>query len=1008
MARRFQIEDPNQQARLQPVASPVSTFAPPAIQAPELQNIVDLAPLSKTFGALASSIAGGLAEETYKAGGVAFTQNKDDIKQAMLGGEKNAADKLAALARANKIPEHYIPQFYRGIYELGARDLLRSYRTDLDLELDKYSQVEDQDGKIMPEPSESVGAVAARVWRDKYATSPIFTNFFGQQEAAKYKSEIDGDWASKAVEARAASLKKWRQTKLGGEIGSLVRMAAMDSEKGSPMLEAAISEARSLGIPNIQKFVMSSGIDQVKALSSKAKITNSLPEREKLYTEARMVLNTLEDLKFGDAALGDSVENQADLAEAREFVEASAYQSLDLQERLRTRELGKAGYDLIGDIPDDLKDDAAGRIAWAQQQVIKQYPDDPQMQAAALETFAKASALFTPAIISDAKTVNAVQVLTAQGELDQATSMFDVALSDGRISGDDGVRLRRLINETAVSQRNLMESKEATSAETSLNTRWQSLDAMTRGTEASSEFAQSILRLKGQFTTELTEAVSANLNNPVEAKKQIDSIKAKYTAEADKLESSFTDKKSKAKEALRKWQFNDMTLSGEEIQEFAKSLTKSEMDSFELMNREYNTVPQDVKSDSNISVIESQIKRAVFGIASTKGAAEQMSAQEVLSTDAELSSLLTLLDTVQATTIRTAWQEGLKNGVNRSDLKVLIADKVKEATKTAIGESSIKDSTKAAMLNALDPKSNYKVLTGQDINSMSDTASTVTSEFLESDGEIPEGIKRVAATVTSQTGVSISIDADSFYSSLSDLAKQAYKTDWAISQHQQFSYYALGPRKLFPHRYPTESGIYYEKDRGKYRLAKAGTIGHSEQIRLSAFANTEAVWARAVKIDASLKDVFVTTIYENFGMTRSEALTGKPSSGNIPSALESSGTPLHAVNPMYAPMFVDVASGYDSSSQKARLYGQKAVEQYFNDYGSNPSVAIELRQIMSKFGMDSDDSAARDRFKVSQMQATNRIINPDYYEAHNPMLVRGTAEEEAKLQQYLKWKQKNK
>lgn len=1006
MARRFQIEDPNQQARLQPVASPVSTFAPPAIQAPELQNIVDLAPLSKTFGALASSIAGGLAEETYKAGGVAFTQNKDDIKQAMLGGEKSAADKLAALARANKIPEHYIPQFYRGIYELGARDLLRSYRTDLDLELDKYSQVEDQDGKLMPEPSESVDAVAARVWRDKYATSPIFTNFFGQQEAAKYKSEIDGDWASKAVEARAASLKKWRQTKLGGEIGSLVRMAAMDSEKGSPMLEAAITEARNLGIPNIQKFVMSSGIDQVKALSSKAKVTNSLPEREKLYTEARMVLNTLEDLKFGDAVLGDSVENQADLAEAREFVEASAYQSLELQQRQRTQELGKAGYDLIGGIPDDLKADAAGRIAWAQQQVIKQYPDDLQMQAAALETFAKASALFTPAIISDAKTVNAVQVLIAQGELDQATSMFDVALSDGRISGEDGVRLRRMINETAVSQRNLMESKEATSAETSLNTRWQSLDAMTRGTEASTEFAQSILRLKGQFTTELTEAVSANLNNPVEAKKQIDSIKAKYTAEADKLESSFTDKKSKAKEALRKWQFNELTLSGEEIQELAKSLTKSEMDSFELMNREYNTVPQDVKSDPNINVIESQIKRAVFGIASTRGAADQMSAQDVLSTDPELSSLLTILDNVQADTIRTAWQEGLKNGVNRSDLKVLIANKVKEATKAAIGESSIKDATKAAMFNTLDPKSNYRVLTGQDINVMSAAASMANSEFLESEGKIPSSIRRVASTMTSQTGVSISVDANAFYEALSKLSENAYENDWAIDQVQEFRRVKGQPLPFGT--VPTEPGIYYDPHWFKHRLAKRGVVSYPEQIRLSAFANTEAVWSRAVRLDASLKDTFVSSIYEHFGMTRSEALTGKPSSGNIPIELESSGTPLHAVNPMYAPMFVDVASGYDSSSQKARLYGQKAVEQYFNDYDSNPSVAIELRQIMSKFGMDSDDSAARDQFKVSQMQATNRIMNQDYYEAANPMLVQGTPEEEAKLQQYIKWKQNNK
>ena len=41
MAQRYVIENPGQQAELRPIASPVDTFAPPIIQAPEMKNIID-------------------------------------------------------------------------------------------------------------------------------------------------------------------------------------------------------------------------------------------------------------------------------------------------------------------------------------------------------------------------------------------------------------------------------------------------------------------------------------------------------------------------------------------------------------------------------------------------------------------------------------------------------------------------------------------------------------------------------------------------------------------------------------------------------------------------------------------------------------------------------------------------------------------------------------------------------------------------------------------------------
>ena len=70
--------------------------------------------------------------------------------------------------------------------------------------------VVDDKGNFLAEPPLEAEDVAAKLWQDKYAKNPVFANFFGQQEAGKYRADVEADFRSAALAKRAENLKVWR------------------------------------------------------------------------------------------------------------------------------------------------------------------------------------------------------------------------------------------------------------------------------------------------------------------------------------------------------------------------------------------------------------------------------------------------------------------------------------------------------------------------------------------------------------------------------------------------------------------------------------------------------------------------------------------------------------------------------------------------------------------------------------------------------------------------------
>jgi len=164
MARRFVVEGSQGDGSLKPVASPVDTFMTPELRLPEMQNILDLAPLSRSFGGLSEAIIKGAAESAYQTGGKAFAEmTAQDRTLLATGDKKTAGEKLAAMARAKEVPEWAIPHFYKGLNELAAEDLMGRYDLALKEKLEEYATVRDENGFLVHNPPKAAGEVADEV-----------------------------------------------------------------------------------------------------------------------------------------------------------------------------------------------------------------------------------------------------------------------------------------------------------------------------------------------------------------------------------------------------------------------------------------------------------------------------------------------------------------------------------------------------------------------------------------------------------------------------------------------------------------------------------------------------------------------------------------------------------------------------------------------------------------------------------------------------------------------------
>lgn len=993
MARRYQIQGPEQEAALRPVASPVDTFAPAIVQGPGLMDIYDLAPLSKGFGDLAAAIAQGVGEEAYKTGGDVFTQQKSEIQSAFQGGEKSAADKLAALARANKIPEHYIPQFYRGIYELGARDLLRSYQTDLKNSTDSLLNVEDAQGNLLPEPEKSADQVASEVW-SKYAQNPVFSNYYGNREAAKYKTDLEADWKAETSNRRAEKLKAWRTRKLGEEVASLVSMAGSSdpeiSNKGKEYFNAAMEQARSLGVPNIQEFVLNSTSTAVRAKVSAANLEPDPNKKEQMYEEARQMLLAVSETQFGQAKLGDSVVNSAIISEEFERIEANSTRERQQSLGLREIALRDAGWEWFGEVPPMLNDQ--GRFEWARNTALEKYPHDPQMQSQALRHFSDTEALRASVKISDRDAVDSVQTLLASGQTLAAEESLIQFIQTGKLSGQDALALRKEINAVSSGKKALSDSPQYAKLVADLGRTYNRLSAEIADFPGKDGLIASLESDKLELSVRATELVQST-NDPVKLREGFEALFTEYATKQKDWETNFNNKRDNARSFLDAWAKGEKSLTPTQLASLSSFVSSAEFYQFKTLKSNTEAVPRSVLEGKNdISALNRRINYA-FSSALVGRADEEITQ---VSDDPELSALYIEINEAADAAAKEVWFKDIKTGRPEQDIIQSMAAEMRTAVFKAISESNASEETKrsirAGLLNNKSAEAKKKAAVSA--SKLSNVAVEDIKAINANDGEIPEELQTIKSTHISPNGVISSVDAESFYETINEVLENSRDIDW----WDEYRPYATWGRLGWSLRYPEKPGEWFNTSKSKREFVVPITFDYVIENRSSVVNDTYSTWKSAFKSDSDSAQAFVSEIYKNFGLTRNEAISKRIDSTDFDPSLQKIKFSTSGINPFYTPLFLDVMSGFDSVEDKKTVYADRALEAYFSEAETNLTYAKEVSAVMKASGLDDTNLSTKKLFITSQIEASRRVMQSYYAktDGHYIQYLRAATQEELK------------
>lgn len=597
MAQRYVVQGQQPQAELRPIASPVDTFAPPIIQAPEMQNILDLAPLSKSFTNLASAMAEKTGEEALKQGGIAYTEAASDITDALKNkDQKAAADKLAALARAKKIPEHYIPQFYRGIYEFAARDQMRKYETSLKTELDKFAVVEDANGNLMPEPQESPEQVATRVWNEQYGQNPVFADYFGRQEAAKYKQNIDGNFMSSATELRSAKLKAWREGKLEEELGSIVVNLSSDPAGSNEAIQAKLGEMRALGMPDIQIKLTNAVLVAANSKKAQAMIAKDKADRSAFFDEARNILLAADDLMVGQAKLGDNqllaerlTGGLADLEQAE-----AAADERDRRKRMEAREeenyaLSNAGFDILDGLPRNLPEEEMRKRFEAE--LERRYSTNE----IGSEYLAQARKNFQLVLASDQKAAGytSPEVTTtitgflAKNDHASANDALLAAMEKGNVSLEDITKYRNMIDSFRASAAQAQSSPEYVRGTRMIAAAFEPLTLKYVQSRAAPELSATISKMQTALTDDLL-SIQIGVGTTQEKNAAMESVLARAKQQAKNLEDDWALSTSTARTRLSRWVIGEENIPAQELRQLSEILSDKEAAEFTLQQRAFD------------------------------------------------------------------------------------------------------------------------------------------------------------------------------------------------------------------------------------------------------------------------------------------------------------------------------------------------------------------------------------------------------------------------------------
>ena len=936
MAQRYVIENPGQQAELRPIASPVDTFAPPIIQAPEMKNIIDLAPLSKSFTDLASSMAAGIGEETLKAGGVAYSEAGADIKDALKGkDQKLAADKLAALARSKQIPEHYIPQFYRGIYEFAARDQMRSYESALKQEVDRATNVVDEQGNFMPEPAESAEQVAQRVWQEKFGQSPIFANYFGKQEAAKYKSNVEGNFVSDVTETRAKKLKDWRETKVYDELSSVLVNIGKDFDGTASAVQEKLSEMRTLGIPDINVKLTNAVLVAAQSKESAAVLAKDPTTRIALFNEARNILLAADDLQVGTTKLGDNVAMNDKLLSALSALEASEINAEERELRKTTRQraedqyaLSQAGFSILDKLDRTLSPDARRTQFFAEldrQFGANEISNEYLMKAR--ENYALVEKAEKLGVRTDEAVTAEIAKLVGEGNFDAADAVLNLAMREGRISGPDIETNKSRITGFRNAQQSVDNSPEYRAAKSTLEGIFAPLSIEFSERGVSNRLIADMKSISVELDGEMNNIVLSDMT-PAEKKTAMADVVAKAKQRAADMQVNIERNVQQSHELLSKWQYGEVPATDADVRKAMDWLPKSEAAAYQVTANNYSTLAQEF-----INPTQGPLQTLYEGLRSAASlAAAELGEAAKASPDIQAYGAVTT-EAVR-TEIARVYREEVRKGTPVMTIHAMAADAGRKVAIAKLDELKLLDPTVDKIIrNALlEPAVAYKAGQKDAMQTRINNANRALDHLQKSQNSMWFGVDETFVMDITQIPQTIGVselDNLGILERIGENLRDSYG-EWSILSREELL---------------------------------ADVTSHID--------NYELMRARPEELSEIVSRTLAHT-----GITLQEALTGEVLHNAGLSEMANLKLDTAIINPWYTPMLLDADKSYGMRR------GQGAQTQAdVNDWFAltelpDSDEAAQLAQIFKKFGIP-DTEDMRVKFRDSQIKAHSRLLLKD-------------------------------
>lgn len=312
MPQRLQIQD-LQPAQSRPAAAPIDLFTSPSIARPAVSPLPDLAPLSASLQRFLSR----RRQDEPKHEAFVEAQGLDDIErdrtrademaeavQRELEGISDPAEASRVMARVLRgfqtqggLPASGDPVWIRGQMRGFGRQALRQARQNLTNRIPELIQIVDEDGGLIL-PDRVEGAI-----REEFAKASdhfALRSFYGRQEFAAGRQQVEEEFRGRVVAARAPLVEAQREAQVENEIASgdlTLNSIGLDG------FEAA------LGTGGISPDMVQGLTDHLNALHDDENVTNIRP----------LALNAI-NVKVSDLLSRDEPEAATELLDAFEEV----------------------------------------------------------------------------------------------------------------------------------------------------------------------------------------------------------------------------------------------------------------------------------------------------------------------------------------------------------------------------------------------------------------------------------------------------------------------------------------------------------------------------------------------------------------------------------------------------------------------------------------------------------------------------------------------------------------